>query len=160
QFFPPSNLYSIFFGNGDGTFSSNSADFLAPVSRGVAVDVNRDGNLDIVGVCTNPSTGIQSICVLFGDGAGHFTPSTVFSTPSTYNLDHLAVGDFNRDGKLDIVYSGEFPNNPVSLTILFGNGDGTFGSPELVYSGGGSSGGRGAGLAVADLNSDGFLDIV
>src|SRR5262249_47781299 len=107
QFFPPSNLYSIFFGNGDGTFSSNSADFLAPVSRGVAVDVNRDGNLDIVGVCTNPSTGIQSICVLFGDGAGHFTPSTVFSTPSTYNLDHLAVGDFNRDGKLDIVYSGE-----------------------------------------------------
>lgn len=160
--FPFSYQYSMFLGNGDGTFSTFSAPVSAPVSRAVAVDINRDGKLDIVGVCTDPSTSAQSICVYAGDGTGHFTFSTAYSPSKFTNFDHLAVGDFNRDGKLDIIFSSDTVDvgTPVTLTTLPGNGDGTFGSPKVIYSGAGASGGRGAGLAAADLNSDGFLDIV
>ena len=60
----------------------------------------------------------------------------------------LAVGDFNRDGKLDVAVTGG-----SSLTILLGNGDGTFKQgasyPGLFYS-----------IAVADFNNDGILDLV
>lgn len=61
----------------------------------------------------------------------------------------IALGDFNHDGKLDVVvitFSG--------FTVALGNGDGTFQKPvsypsQLAYS-----------LAVADFNGDGNLDIV
>jgi len=153
--------YTIFFGNGDGTFSTNNVGgLISSVAHTVAVDINRDGYLDIVGICTD-STKAQTVCVLRGDGAGHFATTTAYAPSFGTNFDGLAVGDFNRDGKLDLVLSGEAPDaDAVLLTLLAGNGDGTFGPPTVIYSGGGVSGGRGAGLAVADLNSDGFLDLV
>ena len=66
----------------------------------------------------------------------------------------LAVGDFNSDGKLDVVTVNDDSNN---LTILIGNGNGSFmqasGSPVLV-------GIRPVSVAVADTNLDGKLDLV
>lgn len=59
-----------------------------------------------------------------------------------------AVGDFNRDGKLDLAVAGN------SLEVFFGNGDGTFQAPvsylpgTLPYS-----------VATADFNRDGKLDL-
>jgi hypothetical protein len=67
----------------------------------------------------------------------------------------VQVGDVNGDGRLDIVFS-EFHGGQVgeSVGVLLGNGDGTFSAP--VYS---SLGDGSAGIALADFNGDGRLDV-
>ncbi len=74
----------------------------------------------------------------------------------------VAVADLNGDGKPDLVvanggcgigsgYCGE-----TSVSILLGNGDGTF-QPEVTYDAGGSGV---SSVAVADVNRDGKPDLV
>jgi hypothetical protein len=66
------------------------------------------------------------------------------------------VGDFNGDGKLDIALQ----SYPVYVTILLGNGDGTFGTPVDYNAGGGAGYYSGqAALVVGDFNGDGKPDI-
>jgi hypothetical protein len=62
------------------------------------------------------------------------------------------VGDFNRDGNLDMVIGGY---EGTGVTVYLGNGDGTFQTPGADY-------GLYGGLAVfvRDFNRDGYLDIV
>jgi hypothetical protein len=69
----------------------------------------------------------------------------------------LAVADLNGDGKLDIVVanSNQDQKNEGYITILFGNGDGTF-TRRAHYSAGRTP----YGVAVGDFNGDGHPDIV
>ena len=72
---------------------------------------------------------------------------------------NTAIEDLTGDGKLDIVASNQnCPNGecgPGSVSILLGNGDGTF-LPPVLYDTGGLSPSQ---VAVADLNGDGKPDI-
>ena len=64
----------------------------------------------------------------------------------------MVAGDFNRDGRLDLVYTdGE------GLWFLQGNGDGTFEPPVSIP---GTLGNTITTLATADLNGDGKLDLI
>src|SRR5271169_6130362 len=71
----------------------------------------------------------------------------------------IVVGDFNGDGKLDLAVSNSCPASGCgssvtsTVSILLGNGDGTF-QKHVDYPVGSP-----AGLAVADFNGDGKLDL-
>lgn len=114
-------------------------------------DFKGDGKADIV--TANTSSNTISVLVNNGDGT--------FGAPQTYAVGvgpvSVAVGDFNGDGKLDLVITSWIVCNPnctnnSAVYLLVGNGDGTFQAPTAVIEGNG-------GLAAADLNGDGKLDL-
>lgn len=63
-----------------------------------------------------------------------------------------ALGDFNGDGKPDLAVGN---NTSKNISVLLGNGDGTFGA-RTDY----DVGQPAYGVVITDLNSDGKLDIV
>jgi len=142
----------VFLGNGDGTFQTPINLPLGPNCGPTEVmvgDFNGDGNPDLV---TLDESGLcPDISVIFGNGDGTF--QTPINTPAPYPASHFAAGDFNRDGKLDLVTVGVF-GTLSEAGILLGNGDGTFqaGATYNVDTV--------ASVAVADLNGDHNLDIV
>jgi hypothetical protein len=137
-------------GKADGSFSLLSTADAGYYPWAVAVgDLNNDGEADVaVANYCNPSgcsTGL--LTVRLGNGDGTFRPAKVYG--SGRDPWSIALGDFNRDGKLDVVVAGD------SLTIYLGHGDGTF---DLV--GSYSPGGYGEeSVVVADLNGDAKLDL-
>jgi hypothetical protein len=143
----------VLLGNGDGTFTSvtQAAGALAgsPVGLSLA-DFNHDGVLDVA------STTSQVAQVSLGSGDGTFQkPVVVTRGPQ---LNSVASGDLDEDGKLDLVVSSE-PDVVVgengSILVFFGSGDGTFtAGPTLA------AGPSPQSLILADLDLDGHLDIV
>lgn len=81
-----------------------------------------------------------------------------FSGPATYTPgerpDGVAFGDFNGDGRTDMAVSSD---NPDKVAIFMNLGNGTFGSPAFVQTGGGTGADD---LAAADVDGDGDSDIV
>jgi hypothetical protein len=156
---PNCNAVYVFPGHGDGTFSAPISSPLPPqqLYSGslVVADFNGDGKLDLA--LTNYYK--NSVLVLLGNGDGTFQPAVSYATSP--GPDSVLAADFNGDGKLDLVVaSGYVPpslglgSGQVSqMSILLGNGDGTF-QPFIAYGFGGEYS-----VAVAgDFNNDGLLD--
>ena len=159
-----SGSLSVLLGNGDGTFQSAVSYASAGVyAVSVAVaDVNRDGNLDLVvaNQCASTSNCANgSVSVLLGNGDGTFQ-SALSYVSGGYEVSSLAVGDFNGDGKPDLVVANQCVSSSNcasgSLSVLLGNGDGTFQSAMSYASGGVYA----VSVAVANVNGDGNLDLV
>ena len=92
--------------------------------KGVVIaDFNNDGKRDLAVV----NRGSHNVSILLGDGAGNFGAATNFSTGDTFSEPFsLAAGDFNNDGKNDVVVSK--PNVHV-ISVLLGDGNGALGAP-------------------------------
>lgn len=131
------NEILILLGNGDGTFRPPITHSLVNTPDTIALgDLNNDGKVDLaVRECPSSSTDCD-IAVYLGTGTGTFTPQTVLSAPgSSSSMQSLAVTDFNQDGKLDIATAalgGSSSSPTANFTVFFGNGNGTFGSPQVV----------------------------
>ncbi len=162
----------VLLGRGDGTFktpvSYDTAGFFA-YSVAVA-DVNRDGKPDIVVAnfcgltadCESDLGRNGTVSVLLGNGDGTFKTAVVYDPGGFFPIS-VAVADVNGDGKADLIVANECgdgtclssaPNGTVS--VMLGNGDGTF-QTAVVYDSGGLST---RSVAVADVNRDGKPDIV
>ena len=137
---------------------------LDPTSVAVA-DLNGDGTPDLVvaNYCQNANCNAGAVEVLLGNGDGTFQSAVTYSTGGYY-ANSVAVGDVNGDGVPDLVvadwcgtvdqYGCLYQSGAVS--VLLGNGDGTF-QPAVIY----NSGGLDAfSVAISDLKGDGRLDLV
>jgi hypothetical protein len=154
------NLYSapaVSFipGNGDGSFGS--AVDLAPLPSPyqlVSGDFNGDGKLDfaVFGYASVNSAATTELDVFLGNGDGtfkHLSAQTFAAlAPASALPSQLIAGDFNHDGKLDLLID----NSGVDLDLALGNGDGTFRAPTTLESNFGPP-------VVADFNHDGYLDL-
>ncbi|MEG4318555.1 MULTISPECIES: DUF4347 domain-containing protein, partial [unclassified Microcoleus] len=114
-------------------------------------DFNKDGNLDLAFATTGVN---RNVSIVLGDGTGNFGTATNLNTnpPSDLSTWSVAVGDFNKDGNSDLVTANNYPNN---VSLLLGNGDGTFGNATYF-----SVGSSPYSVAVGDFNKDGNSDLV
>jgi type II secretory pathway component GspD/PulD (secretin) len=156
------NSVIILLGNGDGTFSSPSQAVSYVVGNQPSsivlgtFNTNTDSNLDFV--VSNFADNTYS--VFTGNGNGTFTQvkGSPFHLP-TGQTGPIAItsADFNQDGKPDLAIVDQTTNN---VTVLEGNGDGTFtpfpGSPlpagrfPVAIASGSLAGGTGPSLAIAN----------
>jgi hypothetical protein len=124
---------------------------LGPGSIGIA-DINHDGKPDIL--VANVTS--ETLSVLLGDGRGHFKPAPAPICSTGPHPNDIAIGDFNGDGNLDVAIAN---TETPFITILLGDGKGGFKpSPHSPFST--QSSPHVHGVAAADFNGDGRLDVV
>ena len=158
-----SNTVSVLLGNGDGTFQSAVSYRVGFFPDSVAVgDFNGDGHLDlaVVGSGSNNGGSPGMLSILLGKGDGTFQVAQTYGDGIWPHF--VTVGDFNGDGKEDIVtanfaqvYDG-LQNITVEndVVVFLGNGDGTFQAGQSYY-----AGDHPHSVAVGDFNGDGKLDL-
>ncbi len=140
----------ILLGNGSGTFSIATS-FSASLYPGslCASDFNGDGDLDLAVANGNSA---NSISILIGNGVGGFSPATDYPVGTCpCGLSCIKAGDFNNDSKVDLAIANQNSND---VSVIIGNGLGSFGSPASF-----AVGSSPWSVVLNDFNGDTFLDV-
>jgi hypothetical protein len=146
-----SNAVSLLLGNGDGTFQAQQGFPTANYDIGIAVgDFNGDGIPDLV--TSNLDDSSDNVSILLGKGNGAFKPHVDYAAGS--DPEWAVAADFNGDGKLDLAVADNGNGYASTVSVLLGNGDGTF-QPAVSYDAGAGP----FGVAAGDFNRDGKQDL-
>ena len=133
-------------GDGAGNFTVKQTG-IGNVGSTAVGDVDGDGILDFI----NRDFSTDKITIYKGNGDGTFAaPKT---TASPFADAAVYTGDFNGDGKLDLLLYGE--TGAGNAVIQLGNGDGTFQANQAL----GALGASGD-FVVGDTNNDGKSDLL
>src|SRR5271157_281076 len=145
---------SVLLGNGDGTFPQENPTYgVGGDPIGIAVgDFNGDGCPDLA--VTN--LGDNTVSVLLGNVVnqecdGSFQPQQTY--PAGVAPYGIAIAEIDGDGFADLAVTNTAAD---TVSVLLGNGDGTFPQQNPPTYGVGE---EPAGIAVADFNGDGFADL-
>jgi hypothetical protein len=141
---------SVLLGNGDGTFQPQVTYMLdgSPQSI-IAADLTGNGRLDLV--TANPFS--NDVSVLLGNGDGTFQPQVAYAVGWLPGA--LVAGDFAGNGHLDLaVANGYFSGGPATVSVLLGNGDGTF-KPQVTF----PVGAEPYWIVAGDFTGNGRLDL-
>jgi hypothetical protein len=144
-------IFRFLLGRGDGTFAPAAGDGLTiPYAQEIEIaDLDRDGNLDIIGA----SGSWSNVVVWFGKGDG--TASRVATYPMPRGIVDIAIADLNEDGLLDAIAAYD-----SWVYVRLGLSGGDFAPPTehlatlradnvFVYD-----------IGVGDVNLDGHIDVV
>ena len=152
---------SILLGQQDGSFAEIAPSYAVGGQPTVAVvgDFNQDGNLDlaIAGQLCPADCEPSPVSILLGNGDGTLRPRMDFEAGP--NPTGIVVGDFNGDGKPDLGVAAAVSRIDMGhaglVSILLGNGDGTFAARADFPAGFGV-----IGLVAGEFTAPGVLDLV
>src|SRR5208282_4161719 len=118
---------SVLLGNGDGTFQQSVNYYASIPSWVIAQDLDSDGKVDLAasdsGLFGVSPTVAPGVSVLKGNGDGTFEAGVFYPAGNGDNLNFVAAGDFNDDGKTDLVLVDELSSQVITL---LNTGDATF----------------------------------
>jgi streptogramin lyase len=138
-------------GTGTGTFQAAIA-YGTGTGGATAIaagDLNHDGKPDLV--VANPRN--NTVSVLLGNGDGSFQPPVTY--PVGVGPTSVQLADLSGNGNLDIITANAFAPDPNhAISVLLGNGDGTFRPATYVAAGSGADA-----VVAADLIGDGKMDL-
>jgi uncharacterized repeat protein (TIGR01451 family) len=154
---------AVYLNDGSGGFQAPIVTNTGPATiQSMAVkDFNRDGKLDIATISDQANS--STLAIFLGNGNGTFIQAASYAVNGVDSQPFtIASGDFNGDLKPDLVLTVGCYNVPVSgcgvgaVLVYLGNGDGTFGGPDVSL-----TFGNGAHpVVIADVNGDQISDIV
>lgn len=143
----------VLHGDGSGTFAPpQHVATGGQRARAVALaDLDGDGDLDIA----TANEGTNDASVLRNAGGGTFVAPVRYPTGTFPN--QIAAGDVNNDGHPDLAVTNPAGtgSDPGTVALLLGTGDGSFTTPPPF-----GAGNHPRGIALADLDGDGFDDII
>jgi VCBS repeat-containing protein len=158
---PAKETATVLLGNGSGGFSTPISSKINSITAPFIGDFNNDGNLDYAAYFNPGSAGV-GVSISLGKGDGSF--NSPINSPVTDghvgSLAGMVNGDFNGDGKLDIVFlSGinSFSQIGANILAILGDGTGHFGTPVITSNLPQPK--QSVPLITGDFNGDGKLDL-
>ena len=138
---------SVLLGKGDGTFEEPPGSVVGSFAAAVATgDFTGNGNLGVA--VLNQSSA--SVTILPGNGDGTFQQPLSVVLPQGSRATSIVTADFNNDGRTDLAVADPFLSE---VTILLGNGDGTFQSSTIAVPGGPYA------IVAGDFTGNGRVDL-
>lgn len=150
------NDIAVILNNGSGVFGAvnnyNGGGKLANPRGIAAADFNGGTGADFAIANSAQEGGAYKLTILNNDGNGAFNTATNYEASTTNPPNGVAVGDFNGDGKPDVVIANQTDR---TATVYLNDGAGNMGAGVPM-----PSGFDNGSVAVADFNKDGKPDIV